>query len=231
MDVREGLWAPRWRYRGEPAQIKENETDWKAWLLDRPFRPFDPNLYFGYRIYRGFSTGIAGQWLSHPLSELTWALGATFPKSVICKDNNFVWKDGREFGDTFNALITYPEEFVFNYQCTFGNKYPNHRRIYGMNGTIETAPGGYKMSGIGGGDEATEKNIARENRSKNKGEGYRCNPNKLNDEFMVDTTGGMPGSEGHMRNWLECMRSRKEPNASVLTGYAPFRNSYYVRQI
>jgi disulfide oxidoreductase YuzD len=32
-------------------------------------------------------------------------------------------------------------------------------------------------------------------------------------------TGGDPLTSAHMRNWMECVRSRKEPNAPVEAGY------------
>ena len=32
-------------------------------------------------------------------------------------------------------------------------------------------------------------------------------------------TGGDPLTSAHMRNWMECVRSRKNPNASVDAGY------------
>ena len=37
---------------------------------------------------------------------------------------------------------------------------------------------------------------------------------------MVDAPEDVPGRGNHMRNWLECMRTRKQPNAPVITGYA-----------
>jgi hypothetical protein len=32
-------------------------------------------------------------------------------------------------------------------------------------------------------------------------------------------TGGDPMTSMHMRNWMECVRSRKQPNANVVAGY------------
>ena len=219
VDAYQSYWGPRWRHRGEPALLQEKDTDWKAWLLDRPYRPFDPNLYFEYRIYRGFGLGIAGQWMSHTAAEQAFIMNVTFPKSVMCKDNTFIWKDGRQFGDTFQAIVTY-DNYVYVHRCTFGNDYPGYVRFHGKNGTMESAAGGYKVSGVGGGDTATAENLAREKASMGKSEGYRCNPDKIGQEFMVDTSEGMQGGDGHMRNWLECMRSRQQPNAPVITGYS-----------
>ena len=57
--------GPRWRGRSEVKQIREQDTDWRAWLMNKPYRPFDPQLYFEYRLYKEFSSGIPDQWMSH----------------------------------------------------------------------------------------------------------------------------------------------------------------------
>src|SRR5271168_1470710 len=51
--------GPRWRGREEVAQLREADTDWQRWLMTKPFRPFDPRLYFEFRLYKDFSSGIA----------------------------------------------------------------------------------------------------------------------------------------------------------------------------
>jgi hypothetical protein len=33
-------------------------------------------------------------------------------------------------------------------------------------------------------------------------------------------TGGDPLTSAHMRNWMECVRSRKQPNTPIEAGYA-----------
>src|SRR5262249_18949447 len=57
--------GPRWRGRPEVKQIREAETDWRRWLLTKPYRPFDPQQYFEFRLYRDFSSGIPDQWMTH----------------------------------------------------------------------------------------------------------------------------------------------------------------------
>jgi predicted dehydrogenase len=57
--------GPRWRGRPEVKQIREQDTDWRKWLLTKPCRPFDPQAYFEFRLYKEFSGGIADQWMSH----------------------------------------------------------------------------------------------------------------------------------------------------------------------
>ena len=38
--------GPRWRGRPEVKMIREQDTDWRSWLMTKPLRPFDPQLYF-----------------------------------------------------------------------------------------------------------------------------------------------------------------------------------------
>ena len=37
--------GPRWRGRPEVKQVREQDIDWKKWLMTKPYRPFDPQLY------------------------------------------------------------------------------------------------------------------------------------------------------------------------------------------
>ena len=57
--------GPRWRGRPQVKQLREQDTDWKKWLMTKPYRPFDPQLYFEFRLYSEFSSGIPDQWMSH----------------------------------------------------------------------------------------------------------------------------------------------------------------------
>ena len=61
--------GPRWRGRPEVKQIREQDTDWSKWLLTKPTRPFDPQLYFEFRLYKEFSSGIPDQWMSHAIDH------------------------------------------------------------------------------------------------------------------------------------------------------------------
>ena len=75
--------GPRWRGRAEVNQIREEDTDWKKWLLNKPYRPFDPRAYFEFRLYKDFSSGIPDQWMSHGIDLVHYFLDDPFPKSVV----------------------------------------------------------------------------------------------------------------------------------------------------
>jgi len=187
--------GPRWR--GVPAvkQIRQEETDWNAWLLGRPARPFDPRLYFEFRLYRGFSSGIPDQWMSHAIAGVHHILDDYFPYSAVANAGAFVHKDDRENPDTFQALLVYPKGFLVSYSTMFGNDSAGVNCYYGENGVLEgTRSGGYMVKGTGGGKR----------------------PTRISEEIALKPVQPVH----HMKNWLESMRSRKTPNADALSGYA-----------
>jgi predicted dehydrogenase len=189
--------GPRWRPIPAVNEIRAAETDWAAWLMGRPRRPFDPHLYFEFRLYREFSNGIPDQWLTHAIAGVHHIMDDHFPESVVASGGVMVYKDGRENSDTFAATFTYPKGFVFSYAAQFGNDYPGHVRYFGQNGTLERSGdegGGYVARGLGGGKR----------------------PERLAEEVRLEPI--RPVS--HMKNWLDCMRSRATPNADLLSGYA-----------
>ncbi len=194
--------GPRWRGRKEVSQIRAEDTDWKRWLLAKPYRPFDPRAYFEFRLYRDFSSGIPDQWMSHSIDAVHMIMDDYFPRSVVAHGGVFVWKDGRENSDTFQALLTYPKGFLVSFSTSFGNDFPGGSRYYGANGTLD-------LMGVGlAGDVQRKPRITGLG-----GKGAA----KIADERPLEPS---PDGVHHMKNWLECIRSRKEPNAHIRAGYA-----------
>src|SRR5688572_166140 len=95
--------GPRWSPRPEVKELREQDTDWKAWLMGRPMRPFNPRLYLEFRLYREFSNGIADQWLTHAIAGVHHIMDDYFPASVVAQGAVLVYPDGRENPDTFQA--------------------------------------------------------------------------------------------------------------------------------
>jgi predicted dehydrogenase len=204
--------GPRWRGRPEVAKIRQNETDWRKWLLNKPYRPFDPRAYFEFRLYRDFSSGIADQWLSHASDLMHYFLEDHFPKSVVASGGVFAWHDGRENPDTFQALIEYPKGFLLSFSTSFGNDCDSFSRIMGKKATLINIGG----EGSPRWKLVEEKGNHEEDPFVQRAEKYVLLPgnDKLPPTFMGDE------DLSHMTNWLDCLRSRKAPNATVLNGYA-----------
>jgi predicted dehydrogenase len=204
--------GPRWRGRPEVAQIREEDTDWRKWLLHKPHRPFDPRAYFEFRLYRDFSAGIADQWLSHGIDLVHYFLDDHFPKSVVAHGGVFAWRDGRENPDTFQALLEYPKGFLVSFSTSFGNDCDSFSRIMGKKATLVNIGG----EGSPRWKWVEEKGNHEDNPYIKRDEKYVLLPgiDKLPPTFMGDE------DLSHMTNWFECLRSRKEPNATVAHGFA-----------
>jgi predicted dehydrogenase len=204
--------GPRWRGRREVSQIREEDTNWRKWLLNKPYRPFDPRAYFEFRLYRDFSSGIADQWLSHASDLVHYFMDDNFPKSVVAHGGVFAWPDGRENPDTFQALLEYPKGFLFSYSTSFGNDCDSFSRIMGKKATLVNIGG----EGSPRWKCVEEKGTYEDNPFVKREEKYVMLPgsDKLAPTFMGDE------DLSHMTNWFECLRSRKTPNASVRNGFA-----------
>jgi predicted dehydrogenase len=206
--------GPRWRGREEVGQIREEDTDWRRWLLTKPYRPFDPRVYFEFRLYKEFSSGIPDQWMSHGIDLVHWFMGDPFPRSVVAHGGVFAWPDGRENPDTFEALLEYPKGFLVSYSTSFGNDSPGFTRYMGKQATLVNIGGEgsprYQLIEEKGNHEDNA-DVDRERAARNillPGE-TRLPPMAIDDS-----------SPEHMANWFECMRSRKAPHCTVEDGFA-----------
>ena len=204
--------GPRWRGRREVEHIREEDTDWRRWLMHKPYRPFDPRAYFEFRLYKDFSSGIADQWLCHGADLMHYFLEDSFPKSVVAHGGVFAWKDGRENPDTFQALLEYPKGFLMSFSTSFGNDSDSFSRIMGKQATLVNIGG----EGSPRWKWVEEKGNREDNPYIKRDEKYVLLPgsDKIPPPGMGDT------DLSHMTNYLECLRSRKAPNATVLNGYA-----------
>ena len=206
--------GPRWRGRPEVKMIREQDTDWQTWLMGKPSRPFDPQLYFEFRLYKDFSSGIPDQWMSHGIDLCHFFLDERYPASVVANGGVFAWHDGRENPDTFQALFTYSSGLLVSYATSFGNDAPSFTRIMGKNATL-----------INHGGEGSPRWQMVEEKGNHEDDPTVDSRRAVKDVTLSDDKSLPPTSIGdedpsHMTNWLDCLRSRKQPNATVHHGYA-----------
>lgn len=208
----------RWRRPALVEQLKEEDTDWKRYLINRPYEPFNARHYLEFRLFWPYSSGIPGQWMSHQIDTVHWFSGLPHPRSVAVNGGNYVWKDGRKNADTMTAVFDYgPLNDPSNgFQVIFTSRQTNAagdvKEIYYSNGgtmNLDTN----KISPEGGLSEKYAQAM-----------GMKANllPEVSLNELKVSTeanTGGDPLTEAHVRNWMECVRSRKQPNAPIEAGY------------
>jgi predicted dehydrogenase len=177
--------------------VKAEDVDWKEFLGDRPMRKFDPVLYSGWYGYREFSDGpIPGQG-SHFIDLVHYITGAKFATYCMCLGGTFTWKDEHNFTcpDHVQALWIYPEGFMVSYSQNFGNGSGNSFKIFGDAGVLDMVKWNEPILSADGAN------------SKKKG----------------PIRGRKPVEEvqrpDHFLDWLQCLRTRKTPNAPIEAGY------------
>ena len=203
----------RWRGRPEVKQLREADTDWRKWLMTRPYRPFDPQLYFEFRLYKDFSSGIADQWMSHAIDLVHWFMDDPWPRSVVAHGGIFAWPDGRENPDTFQALLEYPKGFLVSYASSFGNDAPSFTRYMGKKATLIN---------IGGEGSPRYQLVEEKGVHEDDPEIYAKRASKyltLPGDGRIPSTAISDLDLHHLENWFECLRSRQPPHATVREGF------------
>src|SRR5665213_1630363 len=72
----------QWMY-DRKSKLREEDTDWKRWLLGKPYRSFDPHVYLEFRLYKDYSSGIVDQWMSHGCDLVHLWTDEAYPESVM----------------------------------------------------------------------------------------------------------------------------------------------------
>lgn len=209
----------RWRRPALVAKLKEEDTDWKRYLLNRPFENWDPRKYLEYRLFWPYSSGMPGQWMSHQIDTVHWFTKLQHPRSVVANGGIYTWKDGRKNWDSMVAVFDYGAPNTSDgFQVTFTSRMQNSvgdvGEVYYSNGgelnlmTNKVSPKG----GLG------EREAAAMDMKANLLAPYDLTKSEVK-VATGSNTGGDPLTSAHMRNWMECVRSRKTPNAPVEAGY------------
>jgi predicted dehydrogenase len=211
----------RWRRPDVVPLLKEEDTDWKRYLLNRPMVPFDARKYLEFRLFWPYSSGIPDQWLVHQIDTVHWFTGLSHPRSVVANGGIYLWKDGRQNWDTMTAVFDYgplddlSKGFQVQYSSRFTNSAGGVKELYYSNGgmidmdkqTVSPAGG---LSARSAAEMGMKPNLLPSFSLVEK-----------SDSVATDAdTHGDPQTSANMRNWMECVRSRKTPNAPIEAGYS-----------
>ncbi|MFN7947887.1 MAG: Gfo/Idh/MocA family oxidoreductase [Blastocatellia bacterium] len=210
----------RWRRPNVVPLMKEQDTDWKRFLINRdPKIPFDARKHLEFRLFWPFSSGIPDQWMVHQIDTVHWFTGIHHPTSVVANGGIYLWKDGRTNFDTMTAVFEYNNPktnkgFQVLYASRQTNEAGGTKEIYYSNGgtlNLDTN----KVGPEGG---LTERYAREMNLKAN-----LLDPLTLTDEGGIETaanTGVDKQTVAHMRNWMECVRSRNQKtNADIQAAY------------
>jgi predicted dehydrogenase len=208
----------RWRRPALVKDLKESDVDWKRYLVNRPFEPFDPRKYVEYRLFWPYSSGIPGQWMSHQIDTVHWFARLPYPRSAVANGGIYQWKDGRRNADTLTVVFDYGplDDLTSGFQVQFTSRFSNSagetRELYYSNGGMINLDTN-EISDRGGlrAEEAAAMGLPPNLLPARKLEGTKASADA--------NTGGDVLTYNHVRNWMECIRSRRPPNAPVEAGY------------
>ncbi|MDK2837221.1 MAG: hypothetical protein PWQ53_173 [Bacteroidota bacterium] len=212
----------RWRLPQLTKEIREQDTDWKRFLMNRPYEPWDPRKYLEYRLFWPYSSGIPGQWMAHQIDTVHWFSGLQYPRSAVANGGIYMWNDGRTNYDTVTAVLDYGDSkekvpgngFQVIYSSRQNNSSGGTKEWYFSNGgklDLDTNV----VSSEGG---LTERYAAEMGMKP-----FLLEPFEL-PQIKVETgsnTGSDPLTNAHMKNWMDCVRANNlKTNAPVEAGYS-----------
>jgi predicted dehydrogenase len=179
-----------------PEQLPK-ELNWDMWLGPAPFVPYDPfRCHYHFRWFWDYSGGQMTNWGAHNLDIARWALNAKGPTAVTAFGGRYAIKDGGETPDV--------QEVLYNFQTCIvswtGREVNRTRDEYlvfnGTKGTLSIMRNGFT--------------IAPETWRKKE---------KPEIEPMETKGNGNEAQMLHVRNFLDCVKSRQRPIADVEEGH------------
>ena len=183
------------------------DLDWEMWLGPRPERPYNENIVpYKFRWWSLYSSQIAN-WGVHYFDEIRWLIGEEAPVSISAHGGRFAVNDAREIPDTMEAIFEFASGclMIFGQYEASGNPAlrTGEAELRGTLGTVyvATEAGGYEIVPERGGQYEEER-----------APGPRMEPQKVKSKDG-DLT------ERHIRNFLDCVKTRKSPNADVEVGH------------
>jgi Oxidoreductase family, C-terminal alpha/beta domain len=185
-------------YCGLPGEPIPAGLDWDMWCGPTQPVPFHPQLYVprgkpGWLSFQPYSGGDMTGWGAHGFDQIQSALGTDETGPVE------VWVEGHKFNP---PTITKPEK------NTRGNKICREPKVYWRYaGGVVLEPGkGPPFGAIFFGEKGR----------------FTISRGKLTSdppELAEEVARGMSRSNRHVENWIDCMQSRRRPNADVEIGH------------
>lgn len=179
--------------------------DWDMWLGPRPKRPYKNNIsLYKFRWLQIYSSQMAN-WGVHYCDAMRWVLSEKAPVSISAHGGRFALDDDRTIPDTMEVIFEMPSGSLL----IFGQ--------YEANGGPALIEGEVEFRGTLGNLYAGTSGEA----------GYKIVPSKAG-QFQESGSDIEP-FEGkridgdltvqHIRNFLDCMKSRKQTNCDMETGH------------
>ncbi len=180
------------------------ELDWDMWVGPQAARPYQDNITpYKFRWWKEYSSQI-GNWGVHYFDIIRWMLGEEAPVAVTALGGKYVVDDDRTIPDTMQATYEFASGrlLIFGqYEGNSTNPFPRNSEVElrGTQGTLYVMDNGCQVVPDRGGQFQDEK--------------VRMEAMDVKSPDKGDLT------TEHMRNFLDCVKSREKPRADVEEGH------------
>ncbi len=181
----------------------QSKLNWKMFLGDAPDQPFTEDKFAHWRFYWNFGGGILTDLFTHWIDVIQWYMGQPAPKTATTTGDLYLMK--WQCPDTITAAYEYPGNFNVTYTGALNNRIDD---------------GGIEFRGT----KATLK-IDRSHLAVYS-EDAKWQPYRMYPEPEVLVRSEHDGTIDHVQNFLDCLRSRKSPNANIDIGFQAARASW-----
>jgi len=193
--------TPRWqrtKYGIDPASVR-----WKQFLGNAPEQPFDEYRMRNWRWFWDFGGGIFTDLMVHWIDTAYWMLDMDNPATAMSIGDHFASKGLWETPDTVQTLLRYPDKQL---QAYFEGTFVNHQNrssltFLGTEANLYCDRGRYEVRPERGSKVEARQRI----------EGKR-------DILGLDFYDEVDGALYHLREWVDCVRTRKRPTCPAEDG-------------
>ena len=191
-----------WNITVKPRPVITDRLDWARFVGPAKAQPFELIKFRNWRWFWDFSGGNMTDQGTHLIDVIQWFTGATQPVAASCY--GAVYKlHPAETPDTFSTIFEYPN-FMATWTLAYMNSFQNGWGLVfqGQKGTLELCEQGYRFY---------QEPWAPKTRWD------RPEP------AIEKLPGGLTQTPPHIKNFLDCVRSRQQPNATIELGHQAVR--------
>lgn len=189
------------RMLDEPS-VDPSQLDWNQWLGPAPKQAFDPVKYHYWRFFSDFGGGIFTDLMTHWIDVIEWFMDT--PSPALTQATGATHKFTQfQLPDTVSAGFEFP-----NYSSTFTGSL-----------TCGLEDGGVIFRG----DKAMMKLTRSGYWVYEESEPFGSHNLPEPSHALRSTT---DGTVANVANWLDCIRSRRTPNANIRAGVSAARTSH-----
>jgi predicted dehydrogenase len=191
--------------RKAPASLQTlpSNLDWAHFLGPLKWRDYDPQQYFNWRAYLDFGGGQVTDLFTHWIDVVHMFMGHEIPTSASAAGGVYFAKDGRTAPDTINVLLEYPAEYTATFEATLAPGITGAAvEMCGTKGRLYIDRNRFEFREAGRGAQPV---VVQAEAGEARG-----------DQLTLD----------HVKNFLDCVKSRQRPNGDVLIGHRSAQASH-----